>query len=722
MLVSRSGKVFSRVLLAILLCGAALLGIPKYARAQATPIDHVVVIMEENHTFDNYFGDFPGVAGTQWGVTEPPAPDPMPHDMAHSGPRAIAAIDGGAMDDFDPLGEVQYQQSDIPTYWAYAQQYGLGANFFTDAETSSTPNHIAMVAAQTGGDFGTPHVPGCNSALNQLTLERDTEGDESYGAPCYNINSIPEELTNAGLSWKFYGEAPIWDPLPFIEPISSVQAYPSTQVITDAENDALPSVSFVTPTTDPESDHPPQPTQPAQNFIASIVNAIMHSPEWSSTAIFITWDDFGGFYDHVAPPQVDGAGLGPRVPLLVISPWAKPGYISTEQGEFASFAKFIEENFGLPSLGARDSLAGTSDLMDFFDFSSPGQPPNTALIEPMLPYSTVLQPPHDVADAIDTNKSSTVTPGAGGPNTKFTYTVIYTDKTPATEANVIVDGNAIPMSVVKTLRIGQEEYAATTTLAPGTHTYSFAFGDGTQSWQLPYNNVPYAGPVVAPFDLIGIKVSSPGCINGVGQEGQPFTIQVKYVSPAGVAPTVANVLIDGTPYPMTAGKGKPATGVVYKYTTSSLSQGDHYFQFEFNDGSGLQDFQEYSFSISSLMMHQSSVSPTSGNTATEFTFSTVYYGPDMPTQMDVVINGAAYPLTYLSGNQASGATYSTTMTLPAGTYNYAFYATDGSTSWSDPQTPGLYTGLVVTPAGKPLIRSRIVAPQTDTNPYPADES
>ena len=111
-------------------------GVAGAAVTQTTdPIQHVVVIMEENHTFDNYFGDFPGVGAN--GITEPAASNPAPHDIDHSGQRALFAIDGGAMDGFDPLGDVQYKQSDIPVYWAYAQHYGLGENFFTDAASSS---------------------------------------------------------------------------------------------------------------------------------------------------------------------------------------------------------------------------------------------------------------------------------------------------------------------------------------------------------------------------------------------------------------------------------------------------------------------------------------------------------------------------------------------------------------------------------------------------------
>ena len=713
-------RILAFIILPVLVCAAAVINKPKAARAQASLIQHVVVIMEENHTLDNYFGDFPGVAGTKWGITEPQAANPLPHDMTHSGPRAIAAMNGGKMDKFDPLGKVQYKKQDIPTYWAYAKQYGLGVNFFTDAATSSTPNHIAMVAAQTGGDFATTHVTGCHSPLNQLVLDRATGGSESYGPPCYNINSIPQELTNAGLSWKFYGTTYIWNPTQFIQPISNTPKISSTQIITDAQNSQLPAVSFVTPTQDQDSDHPPQPIQPAENFVASIVNGIMNSPEWSSTAIFVTWDDFGGFYDHIPPPQVDGRGLGPRVPLLVISPWAKPGYISTQQGEFASFDKFIEENFGLPSLGARDSLASTSDLMDYFDFSNPGHPPNSTLIEPILSYPTVLQSPHDVGKAAAIGLDTTVSPAAGGPNTKFTYTVVYENSATPTVHNVVVDGKPITMTATKVLRKNLIIYQATTTLAPGPQSYYFDFSDGTSTWRMPYNNVSYDGPIVAPFDLTGITANSPGNISGTGQLGKPFTIHVKYVSPAGKAATLADVLIDGKAHQMIATKGTPSTGVTYQFTTSSLSEGDHYFQFKFSDGSGVQDIQEYIFSVTPIVLQNPSVSPTSGTTATSFTFSTVYYGPAMPTQVDVVVDGKSHPLTYVSGSAASGATYAASMTLPTGSHGYAFYATDGTDTWSIPATPGVYRGLTVTAAGTHVARSTIVAPKPNTDPYSYD--
>lgn len=724
MLTSRKWQAIALGLFASLLCSGALVPQPTRAATQKIPIKHVVVIMEENHTFDNYFGDFPGVAGTKWGVTEPHASNPMPHDLLHSASRATAAIDGGAMDDFDPLGQVQYRHSDIPTFWAYAKHYGLGANFFSDAPTSSTPNHIAMIAAQTGGDDATLHVFGCHSPLNDVVLESNDDGDESYGTPCYNIKSLPEELDKAGLSWKMYGAQTSWDPVLFVKSLEKTPKLAATQIITDAQNNQLPDVSFVTPDTRPQSDHPPEPAQPAENFVASIVNAIMKSPEWRSTAIFLTWDDFGGFYDHIAPPKVGGASLGPRVPLIVISRYAKPGYISTSQGEFASFDKFIEKVFGLPSLGQRDALASTSSLMNFFDFTKPGSAPNTKLYQPMRRYSPVLQtPPQDARMVSPVALGTTVAPAAGGPDTHFTYSIVYAGANPPTVHNVIVDGKAMPMTAVANLGEGKEEYQASTTLAPGvSHTYSFKFKSGSDSWKLPLNNVPFSGPTVAPFDLSGVRVTSPGTKDGTAQLGKTATVIVKYTSPGGTKPTKANVLIDGQSHPMQLTGGSPTTGMRYRYKTSSLSEGDHYLQFEFNDGTGMEDFQENGFSVSPIILRHSGVSPTSGSTSTTFTFSTVYYGHDKPTKVDVVLDGKVHPLTYQSGSDSTGATYSTTMELAAGKHKFAFYATDGSTAWSDPVTPGVYTGLKVTAPGQPATHSAIVSPRSQPwNPYPYDQ-
>ena len=678
----------------------------------ATPIKHVVIIMEENHTFDNYFGTFPHANG----VVEPAASNPLPHDLTHTSQRALFGIDNGKMDGFDALGNVQYKQSDIPTYWAYAKHFGLGDNFFTSVPANSTPNHIAMIAGQTGGENDTVHITGCSSPLNDVVLDRSFSGVESYGEPCYDIPSVPAQLTQAGLTWKYYGTTAIWDATDWVKSVSGTQVQKGPQVIKDAQNNNLPNVAYVTPGSDPDSDHPPQPTQPAQNWVASIVNAIMNSPSWSSTAIFVTWDDFGGWYDHVPPPQVNGVELGPRVPLLVISPYARPGHIGSALGDFASFDRFIEKNFNLPSLGFRGSPAGVSNLMSFFNFT---QTPNPPLIEPMLPYSGVLSVPNSTKLALGNAQPSTVTPAYGAPGTNFTFQILYNDSTTPTVHNVVVDGNSIPMTVERTISKSQVEYSAATTLTAGPHQYSFHFSDGTNTWDLPDNSVPCTGPQVVPFDLSGLNVTPPGGV----LPGQPITFKVRYTSTAGNVPTTANIVIDDVSHPMTAVSGKPSTGITYEYSTKTLAVGEHYFRLVFNDGSGLRTFEGYSTPpITPIVLTRSSVSPTSGTTSTHFKFVTVYHGHNAATAADVVVDGTSHPLTYVSGTAATGEVYQTTLTLPAGQHTFAFFATDGTNDWSDPITPGVYSGLNVTSAAQAPRASKIVAPPALVRaPYPVDQ-
>jgi hypothetical protein len=194
------------------------------------------------------------------------------------------------------------------------------------------------------------------------------------------------------------------------------------------------------------------------------------------------------------------------------------------------------------------------------------------------------------------------------------------------------------------------------------------------------------------------------------QPGQPCTISVTYTSPAGHEPTAANVLIDGTRHPMTAGAGSVTSGQVYSYTTSALPTGSHYIQLEFNDGSGLRDFQEGLMAVTPIVLQDEKVSPASGTTSTPFNFSIVYIGPDAPAYVDVVVDGIAHPLSYVSGSYTSGAAYSATMSLPAGSHTYAFTAADAADAWSDPQSPGTFTGPQVTAAGEPPAHPSPIAP------------
>jgi phospholipase C len=330
-------------------------------KTPTTPITNAVFIMMENHTFDNFFGRFPGANG----VTLRRESNPPRGDNDHTSPAAYAAMDGGAMDEFPLVEQAQYTQADIPNYWAYAQQFGLSDNFFTSIATNSTPNHIAMIASQSGGiDDTAPSIgPGCSAIQNSLAYSKDSSGNHLWTYPCYNINTMPQILSKNGVSWKYYSDSTNWDAPVFIQGLagSANDIHTDAQLFTDIQSGTLASVSWVTPPPK-ASDHPPQLIELGQNFVTNVVNTIMNSSYWSSTAIFITWDDWGGWYDHAAPPQEDAYGLGPRVPLIVIAPYAKQGHISHQQGEFASFDKFIEENWNVPTLGQRDTLAQTSSL------------------------------------------------------------------------------------------------------------------------------------------------------------------------------------------------------------------------------------------------------------------------------------------------------------------------------------------------------------------------
>jgi len=312
---------------------------------------------------------------------------------------------------------------------------------------------------------------------------------------------------------------------------------------------------------------------------------------------------------------------------------------------------------------------------------------------------------------------STVTPASGGPGTVFTYDVMYQNSATPTVHNLVIDrSTTIPMSFKKT--VGKmQEWEATTTLAAGPHTYRFHFGDGTNSWQLPVNSTPFTGPQVMPFTLTGLKLT-PGA--GAQQLGQPVTFSVTYKSPAGKTPVTAQIDIDNNVHALNATSGTPTKGIHYQYTTPHLTQGTRYFQLQFDDGSGLRTIQEYSIEITPIFLQNSSVSPTSGTTSTNFTFSTTYTGPDPATEVDVVVNGTSHPMTLISGDPSTGALYQATLNLSSGKNDFAFYATDGTNEWSDPVTPGTYTGLTVSAKGAALARSKIQAPRPDDAPYAYD--
>ena len=269
-----------------------------------TPIQHIVILMMENHTFDNFFGRFPGANG----VTLPQATDPMPGDIDHSAPALSSALDSGKMDEFPARGDVQYTQADVPIYWQYAQQFGLGDDFFSSIAGSSTPNHVAMVASQSGGLDTTAFQDGCSSMPNDLAYSRNASSGASYWAyPCFDISSLPQLLEQNGISWRYYSQNHLWNAPQLIKSLAGSPDIINSakQFVADVQAGNMANVSWLTPPPGPaQSDHPPGFEQAAQNYIVDQVNAVMNSPYWSSTAIFITWDDWGGSMTTCSLPRL----------------------------------------------------------------------------------------------------------------------------------------------------------------------------------------------------------------------------------------------------------------------------------------------------------------------------------------------------------------------------------------------------------------------------------
>jgi phospholipase C len=363
-------------------------------------IKHIVFIIKENRSFDQYFGTFPGADGATSGKTSTGAiiplaqtPDRMAHDLGHGWSDAHIAIDSGNMDKFDKVsmgsdltGYSQMHEADIPNYFAYARQFVLADRMFSSLTGPSFPNHLYTMAAQSGGAIDNPiknpnGAWGCDSDDTATVPVKDTSGNVTQRFPCFDFQTIVDSLQAAGISWKYYapgfGQSGYnWSTLDAVKHIRngslwSTNVVAETQFVTDAQAGNLPAVSWIVSGT--TSEHPPDSTCRGENWTIQQINAIMQGPDFGSTAIFLTWDDFGGFYDHVPPPGLDQFGLGPRVPLLIISPYARRGVISHTQYEFASFLALLETRFKLAPLTGRDQTA--NNMTDSFDFNQSPQPP-----------------------------------------------------------------------------------------------------------------------------------------------------------------------------------------------------------------------------------------------------------------------------------------------------------------------------------------------------------
>jgi phospholipase C len=414
--------------LAVMFCA---LTAPAFAQANAdksdasapkTPpgisqIQHIVFLIKENRSFDNYFGTYPGAYGATSGPISNGTIVPLSHqsgatlsDPGHQYFDAINSIDNGKMDAFDllSLGNVQgqilpmsqLQQSDIPNYWAYAQNFVLADMMFSSLPSGTFPNHLYAVANDSDGTFTTPNTTskgdwGCDAPKTVTVEQENVKGVVNAVYPCFSYKTLADELQAAGISWKYYAPPKGVNGYSY-STLNSFTQFRNTTLWTtnvvdydsfasDVAAGTLPAVSWLSPGRI-QSEHPPQDFCPGEDWTVTQINAIMANPTlWNSTAIFITWDDFGGFYDHIVPPARDKFPLGPRIPLLIISPYVKSGYISHTQYEFASVLRFIEERFGLAPLGDRDKTA--NDTSDSFNFS---QAPLSPLI--LTPRTCSLAP------------------------------------------------------------------------------------------------------------------------------------------------------------------------------------------------------------------------------------------------------------------------------------------------------------------------------------------
>jgi len=377
-------------------------------------VSHIVYVVMENHAYDNYFGTYcqvksklcPNTAnGIPNGTCVPkndsvvngPCISPwnftsknwsLSSTLTHSYLTSEASWNNGSMNGFyqaeasglDPFGH--YNGSTAPLYWDLAQEYALSDNFFSSILSYSLPNHWHIVAGQApssiiiNGTLGSPTVP----------ANKTVHTDKIYLGQANQTRSIEDLLLHSHVSWRYYdyslgsyakaiqihlnanqthvlSAGLAYNPLN--PQAAKAESYNSsfvqhftvnTQFFGDARNGTLPNLSWVIPSPN-ESDHPPHNSTVAQSWLASIVDAVEASPEWNSTVIYLTWDDFGGFYDHVAPPKFDGQQLSFRMPLIVIGPYVRQGAVTHAMGFFESVLRLMEWRFHLGCLTALDCNA-----------------------------------------------------------------------------------------------------------------------------------------------------------------------------------------------------------------------------------------------------------------------------------------------------------------------------------------------------------------------------
>ena len=411
-----------------------------------TPIEHVVFIIKENRTFNNYFATYPGAEGsteggtivcTEDGCEDGPvvrleeATDTQPHDLTHCFRCALNAINGGKMNGYNRMngvipqsgdkadlygkdlsGYVYHDRDTLPNYWAYADRFVLADHFFTSMHGPTLPEHLYAVAAQANlivDNKSTTDTPGnyCDDSTEYATrftprsvrqeaerimeLERRiaSDGSSTYDLAkywgkvrlCFDIDVLPDQLEEAGISWKYYANENAWmNALQMIRHVRYGPMWnkvePPENFVQDVRGGEMPQVSWIVPS-ESYNEHPGggKSVCAGENWTVHQVNTIMKSPYWRSTLIVVVWDDFGGFYDPVVPPQFDVMGLGPRTPALIISPYTRRGdnpnggYVDETVYEFSSVLAFIEQLFGLEPMTERD--ANADPLLGALNFEKP---------------------------------------------------------------------------------------------------------------------------------------------------------------------------------------------------------------------------------------------------------------------------------------------------------------------------------------------------------------
>jgi phospholipase C len=377
-------------------------------RARTVPgkIKHVVWIMQENRSFDYLFQGYPGADTVSSGMDSngktialAPISLGFGYDIEHTSTSFFAACNGTGsipgtdcrMNGFNnevldcyqlcpPHAQYGYVPPNESTlYVEMAEQYVLGDRMFASHLDLSYVSHQYMIAGQANRAVDFPaHAWRCDGPSNVISTLTDKR---TYGPAipvCQDYQTLGDELDLAGHSWRLYTATKLsqWVAYGSIHHIRYGPDWnrdiisPSAQIVSDVANGNLADVTWVTPAC-VHSDHAACGSRSGPEWVADVVNAIGQSRFWDSTAIFVMWDEWGGWYDHVKPPHLDFDGLGFRVPLLVISPFAKRGHVSHVQYEHGSLLRFIEDRFGLARLAASDARAN-SPADDCFDF---GQPP-----------------------------------------------------------------------------------------------------------------------------------------------------------------------------------------------------------------------------------------------------------------------------------------------------------------------------------------------------------